>query len=53
MKQLAQDVWQLEGRPENNINVYIVGDVLIDAGTPWTPAGSSSSSKGARSPPTP
>jgi len=35
MKQLAQDVWQLEGRPENNINVYIVGDVLIDAGTPW------------------
>ena len=35
MKQLAEDVWQLEGKPANNINVYILGDVLLDAGTPW------------------
>jgi hydroxyacylglutathione hydrolase len=33
MKQLAEDVYMLSGRPRNAINVYLVGDVLIDAGT--------------------
>jgi hydroxyacylglutathione hydrolase len=33
MKQLAPDVWQLSGFPPNAINVYVIGDVLIDAST--------------------
>lgn len=33
MKQLADDVYMLHGFPPNAINVYVVGDVLIDAGT--------------------
>jgi hydroxyacylglutathione hydrolase len=33
MKQLAEDVYQLKGRPRNAINVYVIGDVLIDAAT--------------------
>jgi hydroxyacylglutathione hydrolase len=33
MKQLAEDVYQLEGWPRNAINVYVIGDVLIDAAT--------------------
>ena len=33
MKQLAEDVYQLKGRPKNAINVYLVEDVLIDAAT--------------------
>jgi hydroxyacylglutathione hydrolase len=33
VKQLARDVWQLDGRPADMINVYLVGGVLIDAGT--------------------
>jgi hydroxyacylglutathione hydrolase len=33
MKQLANDVQMLAGLPPNAINVYLVGDVLIDAGT--------------------
>jgi hydroxyacylglutathione hydrolase len=33
MKQLAEGVYQLKGRPPNAINVYLVGDVLIDAAT--------------------
>jgi hydroxyacylglutathione hydrolase len=33
MKQLAEDVYQLKGWPSNAINVYVVGDVLIDAAT--------------------
>jgi hydroxyacylglutathione hydrolase len=33
MKQLADDVYQLGGFPPNAINVYLVGDVLIDAAT--------------------
>jgi len=32
VRQLADDVWQLDGFPSNNINVYVIGDVLIDAG---------------------
>lgn len=33
MKQLADSVWQLDGSPRDAINVYVVGDVLVDAGT--------------------
>jgi len=33
MKQLAPDLHQLDGRPRNAINVYLAGEVLIDAGT--------------------
>jgi hydroxyacylglutathione hydrolase len=33
MKQLAEDVYLLKGWPPNAINVYVVGDVLIDAAT--------------------
>jgi glyoxylase-like metal-dependent hydrolase (beta-lactamase superfamily II) len=33
VKQLADGVWLLRGFPPNAINVYLVGDVLIDAGT--------------------
>ena len=32
MKQLADGVFQLRGLPPNAINVYLAGDVLIDAG---------------------
>jgi hydroxyacylglutathione hydrolase len=35
MRQLAEDVWQLSGFPPNAINVYLVGDVLVDAATRW------------------
>ena len=31
MKQLAPDVWKLNGFPPNAINVYVLGDVLVDA----------------------
>jgi hydroxyacylglutathione hydrolase len=33
MRQLAEDVSQLKGWPRNAINVYLVGDVVIDAAT--------------------
>ncbi len=33
MKELAPDVWQLSGFPPNSINVFVLGDVLIDAST--------------------
>ena len=33
MKQLAEEVWQLDGFPRDAVNVYAIGDVLIDAGT--------------------
>jgi hydroxyacylglutathione hydrolase len=32
MHELADGVWHLKGFPPNNINVYVIGDVLIDAG---------------------
>jgi glyoxylase-like metal-dependent hydrolase (beta-lactamase superfamily II) len=32
MLELADGVWHLSGFPPNNINVYVLGDVLIDAG---------------------
>jgi hydroxyacylglutathione hydrolase len=34
MQTLALDVHQLKGRPPHAINVYLVGEVLVDAGTP-------------------
>jgi hydroxyacylglutathione hydrolase len=33
MKELAPEVQQLTGWPPNAINVYLIGDVLLDAGT--------------------
>jgi glyoxylase-like metal-dependent hydrolase (beta-lactamase superfamily II) len=33
VKQLADDLWMLRGFPPNAINVYLVGDVLVDAAT--------------------
>jgi hydroxyacylglutathione hydrolase len=33
MRQLAEGVWQLSGVPPNAINVYLLGDVLVDSGT--------------------
>lgn len=33
MREVAENVWQLSSTPENSINVYLLGDVLIDAGT--------------------
>lgn len=33
MKQLAEGVWMLDGFPRNAINIYLVGETLIDAGT--------------------
>lgn len=32
MRELAAGVWQLSGWPPNNVNVYLLGDVLIDSG---------------------
>ena len=34
MQTLARDVHRLRGFPPNAVNVYLVGDVLVDAGTP-------------------
>jgi hydroxyacylglutathione hydrolase len=31
VRQIAEDVWQLRGFPPHAINVYLAGDVLIDA----------------------
>jgi glyoxylase-like metal-dependent hydrolase (beta-lactamase superfamily II) len=33
VQQLADDVWQLSGFPANGVNVYVIGDVLVDAGS--------------------
>lgn len=33
MQKLADDVWLLDGFPRYAINVYVVGDVLLDAGS--------------------
>ncbi len=35
MRRLAEDLFQLHGLPPNAINVYLLDDVLIDAGTRW------------------
>ena len=34
MREVAEGVHQLKGMPPHTINVYLVGDVLVDAGTP-------------------
>lgn len=36
MQELAPDVWQLHGTPQHAINVFLIGDVLIDAATRWS-----------------
>jgi glyoxylase-like metal-dependent hydrolase (beta-lactamase superfamily II) len=33
VQQLADNVWHLSGFPPNAVNVYTIGDVLLDAGT--------------------
>lgn len=38
MRELAGGVWQLRGKPENGLNVYVLGDVLIDAGLAFNAA---------------
>jgi hydroxyacylglutathione hydrolase len=35
MTEVAPGVWQITGFPAHAINAYLVGDVLIDAGTRW------------------
>ncbi len=35
MRLLAKDVYLLGGFPHDAVNVYLIGDVLIDAGTRW------------------
>jgi hydroxyacylglutathione hydrolase len=35
MRELAPGVRRLRGLPPNAINVYVLGDVLVDAGTRW------------------
>ncbi|MGF1578525.1 MAG: MBL fold metallo-hydrolase [Gemmataceae bacterium] len=35
MKQVAQGIWKLSGFHRHAWNVYLAGDVLIDAGTRW------------------
>ena len=35
MKELAPGVWRLKQLPAPTVNVYLVGDVLIDAGSRW------------------
>jgi hydroxyacylglutathione hydrolase len=35
MEMIARDVWLLSGFPREWFNVYLVGDVLIDAATRW------------------
>ena len=35
MQQIANNLWQLYGFPANGFNIYLAGDVLVDAGTRW------------------
>jgi hydroxyacylglutathione hydrolase len=35
LKNLAPDVWRLKQLPAPSVNVYLVEDVLVDAGTRW------------------
>ncbi len=35
MRLVAEGVWQLDGWPKDMINVYLAGDILVDAGTRW------------------
>ena len=51
VKELAPGLWQLRAVPDpNGINVYLMGDVLVDAATRCAGGGSSRSCRGARSP---
>jgi hydroxyacylglutathione hydrolase len=36
MELIAHGVWQLSGFPRHLLNVYLIEDVLIDAGTRWS-----------------
>ncbi|HEX4131918.1 MAG TPA: MBL fold metallo-hydrolase [Pirellulales bacterium] len=36
MRELAPGLWQLRGFPPHAINVYLAGNVLIDAGARWS-----------------
>ena len=36
MIEIAPNVWQLPLLPLHGLNAYLVGDVLVDAGTAWT-----------------
>jgi glyoxylase-like metal-dependent hydrolase (beta-lactamase superfamily II) len=35
MREVARGIWQLRGVPRDMFNIYLAGDVLIDAGTRW------------------
>jgi glyoxylase-like metal-dependent hydrolase (beta-lactamase superfamily II) len=35
MEKIAEDVWLLSGFPASYFNVYLLGDVLVDAATRW------------------
>src|SRR5271170_5580520 len=35
MREVAADVWLLDGYPLDALNVYLAEDILIDAGTRW------------------
>jgi glyoxylase-like metal-dependent hydrolase (beta-lactamase superfamily II) len=35
MREIAADLWLLNGRPRRLFNVYLAGDVLIDTATRW------------------
>jgi glyoxylase-like metal-dependent hydrolase (beta-lactamase superfamily II) len=35
MQEIARNVWMLSGYPPDLINIYLIEDVLIDAGTRW------------------
>jgi hydroxyacylglutathione hydrolase len=35
MREVAEGVWQLAGFPRDMFNVYLLGDVLVDAATRW------------------
>jgi hydroxyacylglutathione hydrolase len=39
MRQIADGLWQLSGWPGDLLNVYLAGDVLIDAATRWAAPG--------------
>jgi glyoxylase-like metal-dependent hydrolase (beta-lactamase superfamily II) len=34
--ELAEGVWQLPLLPMNGLNAYLIGDVVVDAGLPWS-----------------
>lgn len=38
MEEIARRLWLVPGRPRHAINVYLAGEVLVDAGTRWARA---------------